>query len=344
MHKYLKKLVDQGWLDTNGKLVNYYTTKTNLQIKRHLLFKKGRKGIEKHIVKLTSFLPKEFSLKYRLKILRWEFTPEELVCPVCGGWRKMWTSSLDRNKIFNSTCGLQDEEHKKFIRNNRVKTRIETCNRKYGVDHTSQIPETRIKARQTCIENYGFDNPSKVPEIKLKKIETNIKRYGSIHANQSHLNKENYQKLSKKFIEDNFLDKNGCLLISKFQKFLGSKKVAVFNTCKYFGVKPTIKSGFDPNQIAIVYYIKDVTTNLYKIGITNGNVELRFGTTKMKEIEVLQILSFENGENAYLVEQALHNHFKGYQIDNENFKDVGGYTEFFDRDVLNRDKEKNEND
>ncbi len=337
MHKYLKKLIAQGWLSANGRLVNYYTNKTNLRVRCHKLFKVGRRGIENHIIKLTFFLPEDFSLPYRLKVLRWEFDCEELRCPCCNGWRKMWTSSLSRDKIFNSTCGSQDETHKKFIRINRVKTRTETCNREYGVDHTSQIPGTRDKAKQTWLIKYGVDNPSKVLEIQLKKIETNVDRYGAIHANQAHFNMENYQKLSKEYIEEHFLDENECLLILKFQQFLGSKKAAVFNTCKRFGVVPNIKGGFNPNQSAMVYYLKDIITNLYKIGITNGSVELRFGTSKMKEIEVLQILSFENGENAYLVEQALHNHFKEYQINNDNFKDVGGYTEFFNRDVLNQD-------
>ncbi len=97
--------------------------------------------------------------------------------------------------------------------------------------------------------------------------------------------------------------------------------------------------GFNANKPAILYYLLDIITGWYKIGITNRTVQERFGS-KMKEIKVIQTWSFENGRDAHDQEQAYHKQFKEQRIINENFANVGGKTEFFVGDVLNLDKEK----
>ncbi len=102
------------------------------------------------------------------------------------------------------------------------------------------------------------------------------------------------------------------------------------------GCRNCSTSGFDFKLPGILYYLKDSTTGLYKIGITNGTVKSRF-KSKMKEINLLQTWSFKIGRNAYKVEQALHKHFKKFNVINENFLAIGGKTEFFSKDVLHLD-------
>jgi len=93
---------------------------------------------------------------------------------------------------------------------------------------------------------------------------------------------------------------------------------------------------FKKDKPAILYYIKDITTGLYKIGITNRTVKERFGS-KIKKIEIIKTWLFQDGFDAEELEQFLHDELSDFQIINENFDDVGGKTEFFNKDVLNLD-------
>ncbi len=96
--------------------------------------------------------------------------------------------------------------------------------------------------------------------------------------------------------------------------------------------------GFKPNEPAITYYFKDIINNLFKIGITNMTVQKRFGQKKLREIKILKTWKFKKGADAYKLEQSILEEFSEFRVDNNNFRDVGGYTEFFNKDILNLDK------
>ncbi len=104
------------------------------------------------------------------------------------------------------------------------------------------------------------------------------------------------------------------------------------------GCPECASSGFDFTRPAILYYLLDIKTGLYKIGITNREVVDRFGKQKMKEIKIIKTWTFKNGRDAYDREQSYHTQFSDQRINNENFRDVGGFTEFFEGDVLSLDK------
>ncbi len=91
--------------------------------------------------------------------------------------------------------------------------------------------------------------------------------------------------------------------------------------------------GFKPTEPAITYYFKDITTNLFKIGITNLTVGQRFGSKKLKEIQILKTWKFKRGEDAYKLEQSILTEHSEYRVNNDNFKGNGG-TEFFSKDIL----------
>lgn len=96
--------------------------------------------------------------------------------------------------------------------------------------------------------------------------------------------------------------------------------------------------GFNPHDPAIVYYIQDTITGWYKIGITNRELNERFGNIKIKNIRVIKIWSFQLGEDALELEQFLHSELKECRINNINYKDsYGGYTEFYESDILHLD-------
>ncbi len=106
--------------------------------------------------------------------------------------------------------------------------------------------------------------------------------------------------------------------------------------------------GFNPQQSAILYYLsvklpsgyelKDENgkpmTHVYKIGITNHSVSERYSNEELQDIEVLEEWYFEDGQEAYDLEQVI---LKSYTY----LKYVGikllksGNTELFTKDILN---------
>ncbi len=102
------------------------------------------------------------------------------------------------------------------------------------------------------------------------------------------------------------------------------------------GCPKCLTSGFRIDRPAILYYLIDLTCGLYKIGISNRTLRERFGS-KLNEIRVIKIIPFLFGADAKNLEKELHETHAHYRCDNNNFKEVGGYTEFFNYDVLELD-------
>jgi hypothetical protein len=98
--------------------------------------------------------------------------------------------------------------------------------------------------------------------------------------------------------------------------------------------------GFNPNKPATLYYLKDLNTGLYKIGITNKTVHDRFGSATLEHCAVLEQIEYENGEEAYLAEQEILQAFGCLRCVNDEWPEKeGGKTEFFKEDILKLDKE-----
>ena len=103
-------------------------------------------------------------------------------------------------------------------------------------------------------------------------------------------------------------------------------------------------SGFNPDKPAILYYIYDPQEDLYKIGITNLNVEERFGKIfcSNRGIAILEQKSFDKGIDAYLAEQEILKQFAYVRCVNESWpEEKGGRTEFFKEDILKFNKKEN---
>jgi hypothetical protein len=99
--------------------------------------------------------------------------------------------------------------------------------------------------------------------------------------------------------------------------------------------------GFDSKAKAILYYMKDTVTGLYKIGITNNSLKVRFGQL-FSRFKVLDTKEFQLGIDAEIAERKILEEFQEFRAENEDFKSSGGkgFTEFFNKDILNLDKEK----
>lgn len=102
-----------------------------------------------------------------------------------------------------------------------------------------------------------------------------------------------------------------------------------------FGCKKCSDRGFNFNKPGILYYLKHISTDTYKSGITNRTLKQRFSKS-LKEFEILSTEYFKNGEDAYIKEQSLLEEFRSFRITNEKFG-KGGKTEFFSKDVRHLD-------
>ena len=182
-------------------------------------------------------------------------------------------------------------------------------------------------------------------EVNIKRSETiksnNFKKYGVRSPKQRHYNIQNYNKLNKEYIYENFVDIDGYFLTDLFASFIGCSNVTALRIIKRFGVYPKFKQhSFDPNKSAILYYIQDLETGYYKIGITNHSVNYRFRLKKGR-YKTIKEWVFPLGADAEELENFLHKELSDKHVINEswaiNKKSTDGKTEFFQEDVLNLD-------
>ena len=112
---------------------------------------------------------------------------------------------------------------------------------------------------------------------------------------------------------------------------------------KRTGCPTCAESGFDPIAPATLYYVKieNVGAPLYKIGVTNRDVEQRFQKKDRQNMTVIFTREYESGQEAKNAESAVIDKF-GYALyEGETpFSDGTGTTEIFEFDVLGLDLQK----
>ena len=96
--------------------------------------------------------------------------------------------------------------------------------------------------------------------------------------------------------------------------------------------------GFNRGKPAWLYYVRldDGDRTYYKIGVTNKDPSLRFKHVPLK-VTILAKEYFIEGTNAELKEQKILEEYKEYRVSDKEFLPSGGYTELFNKDVLNLD-------
>lgn len=125
------------------------------------------------------------------------YEPTKCKHPECNGLVAWSTITSGYSKYCSRKCAKTCPISKK----ERVARTLE----KYGVTHTTHLPEVLARRRATLVERYGVDsfsktidyrekttktflerygvtNPSKSPEIRQRALDTNIARYGAKHA------------------------------------------------------------------------------------------------------------------------------------------------------------------
>ncbi len=101
------------------------------------------------------------------------------------------------------------------------------------------------------------------------------------------------------------------------------------------------ESGFNPKKPATLYYfkIKGLVPILYKIGITNRNIEDRYNAPKDREkIEIIKRWDFPIGSKAQAKEKEIKNLYRDFLYQGKSPLLRAGITEIFEQDILGLDK------
>lgn len=99
---------------------------------------------------------------------------------------------------------------------------------------------------------------------------------------------------------------------------------------------------FSGDKPGILYYLRvtvDGMPPLYKIGITNNTVQERYCARDLAKICVLSEVRYTVGANARAEEQEILKRYKEFKYVGDNVLHSGGNTELFTRDILELDKE-----
>ena len=99
------------------------------------------------------------------------------------------------------------------------------------------------------------------------------------------------------------------------------------------------KFGIDYTKPSIVYYLKILDGEYYKIGITNYTVAERFSVADLNIIKTLKTWSFDTGEEARLFEKSILTEFGKFRAIDAHILTAGGNTELFIKDVMELDIE-----
>lgn len=158
------------------------------------------------------------------------------------------------------------------------KKQIESNQKIYGVNSTSQISEIKEKQIDTCLNNYGVDNPFKSIEIRENIKNTFMDKYGVENPFQS-------EEIKEKIIKTN-LDKYGVKNYTQTEQYKEKKE----KTClERYGVphptqNPNVMRKIKETNIKRYGVPSPMHLNKYKEKIKNTNMK-RYGVSYYSQTE-----------------------------------------------------------
>lgn len=201
----------------------------------------------------------------------------------CDACQKEWvdtaSSIVHLQKCQTHYCSKECRSDARSKGGAQYKICIQSCLKKYGVEHTTQLESTKEKSRRTCLERfgelngyqspeskrairekYGVNNVMQSPLVKQKFRQTMVKRYGVPYSMQCADIKKKYdqetmkrkrhetmkrnQSYSKSSIEDEFFNE----LCARYEKHDVNRQVEV-------------------NGWSIDFYIKSIDTYIQFDGV-----------------------------------------------------------------------------
>jgi len=254
----------------------------------------------------------------------------EIICPSHGSFKQKAYLHLQGQGC--PECGHQKSNNKRKLSN---KDFLKRANKKHNSRY--QYPEKYTRAHDyieiICPIHGSFKQKAYLhlqgqgcPECggtKKFTFEKFIKKAQEIH------NKYQYDEKSYKNTSSNIK-----IICPEHGEF----KQLVVEHLKGSGCPKCADHGFNPDKPAILYYLKDTETGLYKIGISNkSSIEERFGKAFCsKRAIALKEQSFNSGQEALEYEQEILEQFAYIRCVNSSWPiKLGGRTEFFKEDILN---------
>ena len=210
-------------------------------------------------------------------------------------------------------------------RDSRIKAKNTTIER-YGVEFASQSDNIKYKTKQTNLSRYGVEYVLQSEDIRYKLKQTNLLRYGVVNFSQTNLFKEqfkskgffthtqvhlkNLDKLTKEYIEDNFINKdNQTFKLFEFMDFYNYKtNTSAYRQIRDFDIKFKRMKTSSRAEIEIKEFLQN----------QNQNILLELNTKQVISPEEIDIYLPES--NTGIEYNGLYWHSYGKEEDNTNDK------------------------
>jgi len=254
-------------------------------------------------------------------------TKIEIICPEHGSFWQSVSNHLRGRGC--PDCALISKRKKLRLGNEVFISRAKKIHKIYDYERV-KYKNSLSKVEIICPEHGSFwQRPNDhlqghgCPKCALNIISPNLRSFDDVtkQAKKVHLDKYTYVGPY-----ENMRTKTK-IICPEHGSFWQSMEVHVSG----HGCPLCARFGFQKNKPAFLYYFEDLETGLYKIGITNNEPQNRF--KNRKKIRMIFTKRFKLGEDAFQLEQKILRENTNHRVKNQNFKDVGGYTEFFDIDI-----------
>ena len=215
----------------------------------------------------------------------------------------------------------------------------------YTYDNCKYI-NSRLKVTVTCKTHGDF---SVFPGNHINKKSGCPKCSAIKRGLAQRLTTEEFIKKAKQVHFDRYDYSNTKVIISSAKVNITCKYHGEFNVLPFdhlYGVNcpDCSRNGcgkIDKNNKSILYYIKIVPANKYKIGITSSSIKKRFKSDKNgRQIEVLYTAEVNTGALAYKIEQQILMEYHSYLTQDTTKYLYTGNTELFDEDIFYGDYDK----
>jgi len=168
------------------------------------------------------------------------------------------------NKIENTNLKRYGTKH--F---NNTKKRKKTNLEKYGVDHVFQSESIKQKINQSKLEEYGNEKYNNREKCKLTKLEnhgneyysntkkaqqTNLEKYGAKTFSESFIT--NIENLNKNYIESNFIDDKGYIIIKDLMVYYNLSMSVIYKTLKKLNINYKTRTSKSHYEIELYEFLQ----------------------------------------------------------------------------------------
>jgi hypothetical protein len=175
------------------------------------------------------------------------------------GCENVFSSSIIKDKIKETNIKkygvdniFKSEDFKKELKSNNLS--------KFGKEFFSQTDECKNLVKDTLQKRYGVSNPMNITEVKESfsiKLKEHIKSNYNKHPKREHI--VNSNDLNKTYIEKEFIDKDGFILIQKMKDYFNFKSNdVVYSYIRKYNIRVNKDraKGISSKEVEIKHFLK----------------------------------------------------------------------------------------